>query len=202
MSSNLDKRHTRIDFGALYNQNKGEERAPSNLTHLYHAPVTATKGLLSPKADPTDRATGLKHLRLPTVAKSRAGASKVVKFESPWEKYEKSHEIRLGDDDLVTVADVKDPWSYDIALTEPQSPTPYLVTVRSIPAYNAEEKVHMLQRIQHENIVSVREIFSYDGSFYPIFEHMPMSLRHFLGIRKFLTERQLASVLGQGGSGR
>ena len=108
------------------------------------------------------------------------------------------YDIRLRDGDPFTVAEVKDPLSYDIASTELLSPTPCVVTVKRFPECNAEKKIKMLQWIRHKNIVSVREIFNYEGSFYPIFEHMPMSLSHFTGIQKHLTERHLASILGQG----
>jgi hypothetical protein len=187
MPSNSHKRLTQLgtvgpssQTAALHDHRGGEDRSSGT--------------------DLTNSVTDLKHLKLPAALKSRAEASKFVKSESPWKKYEKSHEIRLGDEDRVIVADMKDPWSDDVAWVEQQGPTPYVVTVRSFPSHNGEEKCRMLHRIRHANIVSVREIFSYEGSFHIIFEHMPMSLSHFTGFQKHLNERQLASILRQGSS--
>lgn len=58
----------------------------------------------------------------------------------------------------------------------------------------------MLQRIEHENIVSVRETLRFEGSFSAVFEHMPMSFSLFIGFQKYLDEDQLTSILGQKGS--
>ena len=57
-----------------------------------------------------------------------------------------------------------------------------IVAVRSFLAYDAEQKLPMLQRIQHENFVSVLEVFGFDESFHIVFEHMPISHSHFAGI--------------------
>jgi hypothetical protein len=207
------KRHTKIDFGALKPPNPLSETAarrgppvreksvPNIFPVLDRGTMAITKRAQSPDANNIDGATGLKRPKPLTALNSRTTAPRAVEHECPWKKYEKNYDFRLFvDDDRVTVAEVKDPWSYDVPLAELQRPSPFVVTVRSFPAHGAEEKLRMLQRIQHENIVSVREIFSYEGSFHVIFEHMPISLKHFASMLKYITEPQLASILGQGSS--
>jgi hypothetical protein len=211
MDSN--KRHTRINFEALgrlkplsqavthHDPPVKEKRVPGNLPVLDRGAVAVTKRARSPRTDNVDSAAVLKHPKLLTTLNSRTKAFRTVKHESPWKTYEKNYDFRLFvDDDRVIVAEVRDPWSYDVPLAEPPNPLPFVVTVRSFPAYEAEEKLRMLKRIQHENIVSVREIFSCEESFHVIFEHMPICLSHFAGMLKYITEPQLASILGQGSS--
>lgn len=206
MAGHSDKRHTRINFEAL-TARKSPAQTPTirrsdtataeNAHGNLEFPTGNTKSISKrPQAlNSRSSATGLKHLKLPATLKARV--SKVVKFSSPWNVYDKVYDLRLGDGDLVVVGEVRDPWSYGITAAESRTPSPYLVTVRSFPVHNAEQKIPMLQRIEHKNIVSIREIFNYEGSFYCVFEHMPLSLSHFAGIPKPLTERQLASILGQ-----
>lgn len=204
------KRHTQINFGVLeplsktavrHDPSLGEKRVSGNLHVLNRGTAAVTTEVRSQDADNIDPVTGLKRLKLLTAPNSRTKAPGAVKHECPWKKYEKNYDFRLFiDDDCIVVAEVKDPWSYDIPLAELQRPSPFLVAVRSFPVYKAEEKLCMLQQIQHENIVSVREIFNYEESFHVIFEHMPISLSHFAGMLKHITEPQLASILGQGSS--
>lgn len=101
---------------------------------------------------------------------------------------------------MVDVADVRHPWSADfIVPPQKEGPTPYVVAVRSFSIHDGEEKCRILQQVEHENIVSVRDVFLHDELFYVVFEHMPMSLSLFTGFPKHLDEDQLASILGQGG---
>jgi hypothetical protein len=163
------KCHTQINLGALERPNK---KVPSNLPVLDRGPVAVIKEARRPDTDNINPATRLKHPKLLAALNSRTKAPTAVKYECSWEKYEKNYDFRLFvDGDRVIVAEVKDPWSYDVSLAELRRPSPFVVTVRSFPAHKAEEKLRMLQRIQHENIVSVREIFNYEQSFHVIFEH-------------------------------
>lgn len=131
--------------------------------------------------DIVDSATGLRHFKLPDLLEPRVKAYKFVRQESPWKSYEKIRELRLGVGDIVTLAQQK----RDV------------VSVRSFRGHDAKEKLQMLQRIQHNNFISVLEIFSSEEAFHIIFERIPISLRHFAGIPYYPDELQLASIVGQ-----
>lgn len=202
MSSDLEKRHTQISFGTLerlkpsfrtagfHDRHIGQEEVPGNHSINEHdaVDVSVTKRARSPDKDAIDPATGLKRLELVEALGPTVRAYKFVKRESPWRSYEKVFELRLGVGDLVTVAQRKDPSSG-------------VVNMRKFPAPNGEEKLRILQQLRHRNIVSVLEVFSFEESFYVMFEHMPISLDHFAGICHYPGELQLASILGQVSSG-
>lgn len=127
--------------------------------------------------DLVDAATGLIRFRLPDVLEPRVKAYKFVKYESPWNSYEMIDELRR-------MAQRKD-LPCDV------------VSVHNIKGQGAKEKLRMLQRIQHENFVSVLEVFGFEQSFHVIFEHMPIAISHFADILYYPNELQLASILGQ-----
>ena len=203
MPSDSEKRYTQLDFGALrthnppHNERSRSDDNKSGVAVKRLGAVTSSNTAKSSGTQPVHLMNGYKPLKLPTSLQSRRVESKILKLESPWRWYEKLYELRLGDSDRVVVAEVNQPWSTKLNRAELQSPSPYVVTIKKFPANNAERKIHLLQRIQHDNIVAVREIFSYQDVVYPVYEHMPVSLSHFAGIQKALTEVQLASILGQ-----
>ncbi|KIW36748.1 uncharacterized protein PV06_11044 [Exophiala oligosperma] len=212
MSSNSLNRRTRIDFDAIrgfkgpsQSVTRQEDHHTDSETPSRHGTgFNSAAGLpraLSSGIYRTTSAAGSKPLSPPVALGHGTENTLIVKHQSPWEKYRKSHCIRLGeeDDDMVDVADVRHPWSDDIIITpKREGPTPYVVSVKSFSIHNGEIKCRMLQQLEHENIVSVRDIFLYDESFYVVFEHMPMSLSLFTGFPKHLDEDQLTSILGQG----
>ncbi len=214
MSSNTPNRRTRIDFDAIRGfrgSSQSTKRQGEHLTGVEKPsgrvtgfnPATGSLRTLSPGAHRTNSATGSRRLNPPAAPGSGTEPSLLVKHQSPWEKYKRSHGIRLGEeeDDMVDVAEVRDPWSDDIIVPpKKEGPTPYVVAVRNFSTYHGEENCRILQQVKHENIVAVRDIFLYDDSFYVVSEHMPMSLSLFTGFPKHLDEDQLASILGQGGS--
>jgi hypothetical protein len=138
--------------------------------------------------DTVDLVTGLRRLKLPEILEPHVKAYKFVKYESPWNSYEKIHEFQVGVGDLTTKAERK-----DLSCK--------VVIVRSFRGPNAKDTLQMLQRIQHGNFVSVLEVFSSEESFHVIFEHIPISLHHFANIPEYPNELQLASILGQVSSG-
>jgi hypothetical protein len=131
-------------------------------------------------ADPVDPTTGLKRFKLPDVL-DRTVKTYNVKHESPWNSYE---ELRCGIGSPVTVARRKN-LPCDV------------VSVRNIKGQDAKVKLRMLQRIQHQNFVSVLEVFSFEQSFHVIFEHMPIAISYFTDIPYYPNELELASILGQ-----
>lgn len=131
-----------------------------------------------------DPVTGLRRLKLLNVLGPQVKAFKLVKYESPWNSYEKIDDFRVDFGNFVTMAQRKDS-SFKV------------VTVRSFRGPDAEDMLQMLQRIQHGNFVSVLEVFSSQESFHIIFEHIPISLHHFADIPDYPNELELASILGQ-----
>ncbi|KAH7111363.1 kinase-like domain-containing protein [Dendryphion nanum] len=107
----------------------------------------------------------------------------MTKEGSPWRSYERIHQLRLGVGDRIHVAERKSP-PFDI------------VTVRSWPGPHIEDKLHMLQQIQHPNFVSAFDAFDLEQSLCIVFEHMPISLQY-VADNPYINELRLASVLGQ-----
>jgi hypothetical protein len=190
MNSTPDKHRTQINFeklGSLFPQSAGLHEKTSGNRSVFNrgaATVAAKKESHPPRRGAVDPATALKQFEFPDALKSRDQVYKSVKSGSPWESYKKNYSLRLGIGDLVTVGKRKDLSSG-------------LVAVRSFPAHDAVDKVHMLQRIQHQNLVSVLDIFRSDESFHIVFEHMPISLIHFAGTPYYPNELELASFIGQ-----
>lgn len=198
MTSKFDKRYTQINFEALGSlerhpqpslrgQLTKQEATSSNQEILEHdvTKVLMEKRARSPDEDAIDHKTGLKHLKLVHATKAglRAHEYMRAKLKSPWCSYDKIYQLRLGDGDRVTVAERKEPPS-DV------------VTVRSFSGPKVEDKLRMLQQIQHTNFVSALEIFKFEESFYVIFEHMPISL-HYIAGNPYINELRLAAILGQ-----
>ncbi|KIM93124.1 hypothetical protein OIDMADRAFT_184853 [Oidiodendron maius Zn] len=79
-----------------------------------------------------------------------------------------------------------------------------LVAIRKIPGPNADRKVAMLGRIRHESFLAFLECFSHEGFLYAIFEHeikpgvhLPITLSTYALGKRYPTESQLATILGQ-----
>ena len=106
----------------------------------------------------------------------------MTKDGSPWRSYERIYQLRLGVGDRVTVAERK-------------SPPFNVVTVRSLSGPRVEDKLRILQQIQHTNFVSAFDAFKFEQSLYVVFEHMPISLQHIAG-NPYINELRLASILG------
>lgn len=201
----LHKRHTQINFQAL----EGGSRPPSKNETVARREQLPTETAQADQCldpgnkkrslqgvDHTGSPAGVRDSRSPAAVKSKGRALVVIK-SSPWEKYRKVYNLRLADYALVTVAELKRPWSEDHASIDMSGPVPYVFAVRSLSAGVSEEGFQVLQRSQHGNILSMREFFDHEGSIFSVSEHMPIALRHFAGVPEHLTEVQLASTLGQ-----
>jgi hypothetical protein len=135
----------------------------------------------------------------------QAGQSKVsaignvrIKHSSPWESITKNFSLTL--EDSVIIASQKDG---------------RFVAIREFLGSDADRKIRMLQRIQHEmlqrikhedvpNILAFLECFSFGGIHYAVFEHeindrekLPVTLAQYALIVPYPTEQQLATILGQ-----
>ena len=81
------------------------------------------------------------------------------------------------------------------------------VAVREFSGPDADWKINMLQRIQHEkvpNFLALLDCFNFEGIRYAVFEHeingeekLPVTLRQYALIAPDITEQQLATILGQ-----
>ncbi|KFY98835.1 hypothetical protein V500_01545 [Pseudogymnoascus sp. VKM F-4518 (FW-2643)] len=61
---------------------------------------------------------------------------------------------------------------------------------------NARE-VRLLQEFRHNSFHEMLECFSFEGAYYAVFEHVPISLAHVAKSPPFLSELELAAMLGQ-----
>jgi hypothetical protein len=195
MTSNPDKRHTQISFNTLIGpwaqrqSGRGTEQADSTSdrtsTKRSSAKFLTKKRASSPESVAVDPESGLVRLRLVEAVNSGFRASKYIMMKegSPWRSYRKIYQLRLGVGDRVTVAECK---------THPFD----LITIRSFSGPEVEDKLNMLQRIQHHNFVSALDGFRFEQSIYIVFEHMPISLLFVAG-NPYIDELRLASILGQ-----
>ncbi|EHY57101.1 hypothetical protein ABEF92_004008 [Exophiala dermatitidis] len=143
MSSKSLNRRTRIDFDAIRGFRGPSQSVTRQDDHLTDGETPSRRGTgfnpaagfpraLSSGTYRTTSATGSKPLNPPAALGHGTENTLIVKHQSPWEKYRKSHCIRLGeeDDDMVDVADVRHPWSADfIVPPQKEGPTPYVVAI-------------------------------------------------------------------------
>jgi hypothetical protein len=103
---------------------------------------------------------------------------------SPWLKYQRIYDIRLGNDYRVTVAEEMD--------------SPHReVSIRLFPGAENEHHLQMLQRIRHINFVSVFETFRFEATTYVVFENMRLSLCEIARSPLPVNTIGLAALLGQ-----
>jgi hypothetical protein len=195
MTSDPDKRHTRFllntlrERGLYPHSGSGTEQPDGNSDRTAArqdaAKWQARERASSSESDAIDPKTGMLRLRLVEAVNSgvRAHEYIMIKEGSPWRSYERIYQLRLGVGDRVNVAERKSP-PFDI------------VTVRSFSGPRIEDKLYMLQRIQHPNFVSAFDAFKFEQSLYIVFEHMPISLQYIAG-NPYINELRLASILGQ-----
>ena len=137
--------------------------------------------------------TGLKSLYLP-----QAVGNVRMKDSSPWESLTEEFSLMLNDS--VTIASQKNG---------------RFVAVREFSGPDAYRKVNMLQKIQDKNqdknFIAFLDYFSFKGSYYVVFEHeidykehgitywekFPVTLSQYALIKRYPTEQQLATILGQ-----
>ena len=56
--------------------------------------------------------------------------------------------------------------------------------------------VRLLQAFRHNSFHGMLECFSFEGAYYVLFEHVPISLAHLAKSPPFLSELELAAMLG------
>ena len=105
--------------------------------------------------------------------------------DSPWSFYKKIYGLRLGEDDIVTVAERKG-ISCDV------------VAIRRFSGAGTDKQIEMVRLIQHKNFITAHEIYKFDEAYYVIFEHMPLSLQE-VAANPYLNQPKLAAIMGQVG---
>jgi len=172
--------------------------APNNAWHARRTPTEATT-----EARPKNLSTScLRPLKLPALVKSREPASTVVpvvvssgpatlncRRESPWLFYEPFFTVTQGEGTAT------------IALSRSHGVRGLVATKRRAGLFTRGEE-SQLMRIPHENIVTLRETFLYEGRLYSVCERMDVSLaevsvspipvgeRHVSAIAKQVSEHQ------------
>jgi len=136
---------------------------------------------------------GLKSLRLPEIVQSGIEKSQDMNG-SPWQKYAKFYDIRLGADDIfATVAERRD--KSESSLTREEA-FKNLVLVKSFIGPNVEESLRKFEQIHDTSIVSPLEVFRLGGTCYVVFEYMAFSLYYVAG-HPMIDEIRLAAIIGQ-----
>ncbi|EEH35722.2 hypothetical protein PAAG_00045 [Paracoccidioides lutzii Pb01] len=63
-----------------------------------------------------------------------------------------------------------------------------MIAIRTIQARDVKEMLHLLQHIQHHNILSSQNCFVYDGSIFTLHENIAISLSHIVGCEAYPDE--------------
>ncbi|OCK73599.1 kinase-like protein [Lepidopterella palustris CBS 459.81] len=164
-----DNRHTQINMFALTDAQSLVQTEGLHGSRSHDAPNKK-------RAPPEDAWTEAK------IPRSATKNSLRVKWESPWQKYDKVYDIELGGSVEVAIGKV---------------PPFKLVHVRAFSKPVAEKTLHMFRQVQHRNIVAALEAFATDDSLYIVLEHMPVSLEWIVRSPAYPNEGQLAAILGQ-----
>ena len=99
-------------------------------------------------------------------------------LESPWDHYQQVFELRLG--------------SFVIVVS--RRATHNLFTMKR---FQGADEVRMLQSLGHRNLHQMLECFSLGDTYFAVFGYEPISLAHIACSPPFLTELQLAAIVGQ-----
>ncbi|KAB5511482.1 kinase-like domain-containing protein [Coniochaeta sp. 2T2.1] len=185
MVSELDKRHTQLDFMKL--RGFWDPRVPSEST---------TSQSITDRALPKTRKTQVPETADPKASHKSSDLVKsfqppaaplLVKQGSPWDYYEKMYQLRLGLDHRIIVVEERYPPAEELA---------NVYSIRRFSDPDIISRQHLFGDIRHPNFVSAKQIFLHDSQCYVVFEHMPCSL-HEVRDNELLTELRLASIVGQ-----
>ncbi|OBT40475.1 hypothetical protein VE00_07894 [Pseudogymnoascus sp. WSF 3629] len=203
MNSTSNKRVTRIDLNSLPGPSNhvadGRDRTPGRSDPPGITPSSKkrkapskqrrgaakfAKGTPTAGSDETVTKPGLKSLALVLAAKNGVSVlnSTAIKQESPWNYFHENYELNLGGFVSVTSKRV---FPYNSFI------------VRRLKGPDGARKVRLLQTIRHNSFHDMLECFSFEGAYYAVFEHVPISLAHLAKSPPFLSELQLAAILGQ-----
>ncbi|KFY97779.1 hypothetical protein V500_01918 [Pseudogymnoascus sp. VKM F-4518 (FW-2643)] len=127
--------------------------------------------------------SGLRDLQVVKAAQSGVSVlDRTVQFESPWARFCEKFELNLGGY-VSIVADRSPP--YDVFM------------VKRLEGPDAAQKVRMLRRVRHQNFHNMVDCFSFEGSHYAVFQHLPVTLDNIVYSPPYPTELELAAALAQ-----
>ncbi|PVH67625.1 hypothetical protein DL98DRAFT_600297 [Cadophora sp. DSE1049] len=147
---------------------------------------TATKHQKTTTATENTTLTGSDHKDLAIVRAAEQGISVLdsltIRYEFPWKSLRSDYELDLGG--FVIIASDRG--------NERDS---FIVKRFSDP--DMASKLRMLQRIRHVNFLSVLQRFSFEDSYYAVFDHMSILLAHIVTSPPYLRICELAAILFQ-----
>ncbi|KAH8799387.1 kinase-like domain-containing protein [Xylogone sp. PMI_703] len=100
-------------------------------------------------------------------------------WESPWDHYQQVYELNLG--------------GFVFVVSERATPHDLFI----MKHFRGADKVRMLQSVRHRNLHQMLECFGVEDSYFAVFSYDPVSLAHIACSPPFLTELQLAAIVGQ-----
>jgi hypothetical protein len=147
---------------------------------------TATKHQKVTTAIENATLTGSSHKDLAIVRAVKQGVSVLdslsIRNESPWETLRSDYELNLGGF-VIIASDRGDERDSFI--------------VKRFSGPDMASKLRMLQRIRHANFLSVLQRFSFEDSYYVVFEHISISLAQVVNSPPYLRIPELAAILFQ-----
>lgn len=126
---------------------------------------------------------GPKRLRLPlAVLQGKAKHQLSGWNDSPWKHYKHIFNCDLAGD--ISIA---------ITRTHPSE----LRAIRTLKKEDSEDILEKFRTIRHENILLVREYFTYEDSVYMVFDDLPVTLDHLVACDYYPQDAQVLSALAQ-----
>lgn len=189
-SSAYDKHITTINFRNVFDFS--EPTSKGSFTPEPGSTAVTSKKVASPQAHGAGQIraaldshvdvtkSGLKEIE--TVSAVTDGVSVPDRSESPWGRFRLDYELDLGGF-ISIVSDRLLP--HDIFM------------IKRLDGPHAARKARILRKIDHENFHAMLECFIFEGSCYPVFQHVPVSLAHIAKSPPYPTEFELAAALGQ-----
>ncbi|KAH9204407.1 kinase-like domain-containing protein, partial [Leptodontidium sp. 2 PMI_412] len=105
-----------------------------------------------------------------------------ITYESPWKSLRSDYELNLGGFVIIASDRGNDRDSF---------------IVKRFSDPDMASKLRMLQRIRHVNFLSVLQRFSFEDSYYAVFDHISISLAHIVTSPPYLRICELAAILFQ-----
>ncbi|KAH6701331.1 kinase-like domain-containing protein [Leptodontidium sp. MPI-SDFR-AT-0119] len=147
---------------------------------------TVTKRQKITTATENTTLTGSDHKALAIVRAVDQGVSVLdslsIRYESPWTSLRSDYELNLGG--FVIIASDRG--------NERDS-----FIVKRFSGPDMASKPRMLQRIRHVNFLAVLQRFSFEDSYYAVFDHISISLAHIVTSPPYLRICELAAILFQ-----
>ena len=186
-SRHQERRHTKLPFSGGFKTQFDS-----------HKDVLGDKFGLNPSPREDENLSLGERFPLPTSEgiQGTEGHNLQVKEGHPWHVYEKRFNLILGGE--VFVSQMVTSESTETKRNEGRDEI-RLYAVRSFHAPNVQGKVKLLQKIRHQNFISIHQVFFKEQTCYTVSDLDEISLDHFSGPKYNLTEMQVAAITFQVG---